>query len=507
MNRIFFFCLITIILIQINLTGQTTGELKGEGYTVFYSPDSVVISEGYMVSGKPDGYWKNYYTDGILKSEGNRKNFLLDSIWRFYSEEGQLILEIDYEQGKKNGFRSTYQGNEIIRERFVQDVKQGESYVLSADLKIKSKIPFVDGLEEGIARDYDTLGNIIQLVYYKKGYVVERERINRTNSNGLRHGRWKWFFDDEIAVQKEGSYNNGLENGYWKEYDRDGNLISATKYVDGEKQEKAEELVKLDMRTDYFPSGKTKVVSTYTKDGIPEGVRREYNEAGEVEKSFIFRKGIIVAEGILTDDGKRQGFWKEFYPNGKLKATGIYMDDLREKVWEFYYQKGQLEQIGKYINGKPDSLWRWYHSNGKTLREEHFYNGLPDGVYSEFDDQGKLITTGEYLEGKMEGFWTLEIGDSREEGSYSEGLRSGIWKTYYPDGSLAFEGKYVDDLPNGKHQWWWPNGRLKMEAEFVMGRKSGELKKYNDDGTTLIAIDYKGGKEVKYDGISSDMEE
>ncbi|MFA5420377.1 MAG: hypothetical protein WC341_18125, partial [Bacteroidales bacterium] len=109
--------------------------------------------------------------------------------------------------------------------------------------------------------------------------------------------------------------------------------------------------------------------------------------------------------------------------------------------------------------------------------------------------------------GKKEGFWTLEVGDTRSEGNYSEGLRTGIWKTFYQDGMLAFEGKYVDDLPNGKHQWWWPDGKIKKEAEFVMGRRSGELKKFNEDGTLLIVISYKAGKEVKYDGISTDIDD
>jgi len=507
MNKLLFFLVFVLVGFYLDMPAQTNGKINPDGYNIFYSDDTTIVSEGYMRQGKPDGYWKNYYPDGVLKSEGNRKDFLLDSVWRFYDEEGKLTLEITYKQDKKNGFRTTYQGDEITRENFVNDVKQGDSYLLYASGKVKSKIPFVNGLEDGVARDYDEEGNIIQLVHYRKGYVVERERINRMNANQQRHGKWKWFFDDEFTVQMEGTYKNGLKEGYWKEYDRDGNLVSATKYVDGEKQEMAEELVQLDVRTDYYPDGQVKVRATYSKDGVPEGVRREYNELGEVEKSYVFRKGRIVAEGIFTDAGQRQGRWKEYYPNGKLKATGDYKDDLRENLWKFYYLNGQLEQIGKYIENQPDSLWRWYYETGKLLREENYYKGLSDGTYSEYDKQENLITTGDYLEGKKEGFWILQVGGFREEGNYSEGLRTGEWKSFYADGSPAFEGKFVDNLPNGKHRWWWPNGKLKKEVTFVMGRRSGEMKKYNDDGTLLIEISYKGGKEVKYDGIDTDLDE
>jgi len=505
MNKklILFFILSPVFMFP--LMAQQTGDAQS-GYRIFYSPDSIMVSEGLLRDGKPDGYWKNYYADGTIKSEGNRLNFLLDSLWRFYNEKGELILEIAYVEGKKNGFRTTYQGSEITRENFVNDIKQGYSFVLYPDKKVKMKVPFVNGLEEGMAKTYDEEGNITELVEYKKGYVVARERINRLNANEKRQGKWKWFFEDESTVQLEGNYKNGLKDGYWKEYDRDGNLLTATKYVDGEKQEMAEELVQLDIKTDYYPDGKVKIVATYNKDGLPEGVRREYNADGDVEKSFIFRKGKIVAEGIFTDAGLRQGLWKEFYTDGKLKATGLYTDDKRQGIWKFYYVNGQLEQMGKYVNGNPDSTWKWYYLNGNLLREENFYNALPDGNYTEYDLNGKIISAGEYIDGKKEGFWMHETGGFREEGDYSEDLRTGMWKSFYPDGESAFEGKFVDDLPNGGHRWWWPNGQMKEESVFVMGRKSGETKKYTSDGLLLISIEYKAGKEVKYDGIEADID-
>ena len=491
-----------VIVFTGSVSAQDTVSVNPNGYNKFYYDDGTLSSEGTMRDGKPDGYWKNYYQNGILKSEGNRKNYLLDSLWKFYDEEGKIVLEINYKEGKKNGYRTTYQGDEKTKEYFENDVKQGYTYTFYKDGSIKMKIPFVNGLEEGVAKEYDPSGNIIQLITYKKGYVVERERINRYDLDSLPHGKWKWFYDDE-TLRMEGNFKHGLKNGYFKEYDHDGNLISATKYVDGEKIEKAEELVKLEVRTDYYPDGKVKVVGTY-KDGIPEGVRREYNEQGEVEKSYIFRHGRIVGEGIFTDAGKKEGFWKEYYPDGTLKAVGSYQDDQRIGKWKFYYKSGQLEEIGKYVEGAPDSVWRWFYQSGKLLRTENFYNGLQDGVMTEYDEQGNIITQGDYLEGKKEGKWIYQVGDMREEGNYAEGLRNGLWKSYYADGTVAFEGKFIDDLPNGEHKWYWPNGKIKQVGKYVMGRKSGDWKKYDENGLLIITISYQAGKEVKYDNVPID---
>ncbi|PLX01758.1 MAG: hypothetical protein C0595_13575 [Marinilabiliales bacterium] len=503
-SKIFKILFFIVFIGQISISlAQQNSNVNPNGYNIFYFENGNISSEGTMKMGKPDGYWKNYYENGVLKSEGNRKNFLLDSLWKFYDEESKLVLKINYEAGKKNGFRTTYQENEIIKENFKNDVKQGYSYVLFANEKVKLKIPFEDGLETGLAKEYDIDGNIIQLITYKKGYVVERERINRYDADTLPNGKWKWFYDNEV-LKKEGNFKHGLKNGYFKEYDKNGDLISATKFVNGEKIEKAEELAKLDVRTDYYPDGKVKIVATYDKNGIPEGVRREYNKEGEVEKSYIFLHGRIIGEGIFTDAGLKEGSWKEYYPDGKLKATGDYASDKKTGNWKYFYPNGKLEQIGKYDMGKADSIWHWYYPDGKLLREENFINGLSDGLMTEYSNDGKIITSGDYIEDKKEGFWFYVYGDTREEGDYAEGMRNGKWKSYYDDGSLSFEGKFVDDLPNGEHTWYWDNGKIKKQGKYSMGRKNGDWKKYDYNGLLLITISYRAGKEVKYDGIDVD---
>jgi uncharacterized protein len=486
------------------MEAQDTNSINLNGFNRFYYENGEISSEGYMKDGKPNDYWKNYYSNGNLKSEGNRKNFLLDSLWKFYDEDGKIVLEINYKEGKKNGFRITHQGNEITKETFKNDVKEGPTYSFYANGALKTKVPFVNGLEEGIAREYDQSGNVIQLTVYKKGYVVDRERINRYDADSLPDGKWKWFYDDD-QLQMEGTFNHGLKNGYFKEYDREGNLTSVTKFIDGEKDETAEELMKLEVRTDYYPDGKIKVVGTYNDKGIPEGVRREYNEEGEVEKAYIFRYGKIIAEGVFTDSGEKEGLWKEYFPDGKLKAIGDYNKDKKAGLWKFYYQSGQVEQVGTYVDGEPDSTWKWYHSNGKLMREEYFLNGLSDGLMTEYNVNGKVVTQGDYIEGKKEGKWFYAAGDNRDEGEYIEGMRNGWWQSTYPDGTISFKGKFVDDLPNGKHTWYWENGKIKQEGTYIMGRKNGEWKKYDKDGIPLIIITYQAGKEIKYDGINVDI--
>ena len=216
--------------------------IRSNGYNVFHYPDGKIASEGTMRDGKPDGYWKNYYENGRLKSEGNRKNFQLDSLWKFYDDKGHLTVTIQYKNGKKNGFRTTYQGKNVVKEHFVNDVKQGYTYYYYPNGKVKLKIPFKNGLEEGTAYEYaEEDGRIIQIITYKKGYVYKRMRMNRYDANHQPDGKWMWFYPDG-KVRLVGFFNHGLKNGYFKTYDENGNLVSTEKYVNGEKEKKAEAL-------------------------------------------------------------------------------------------------------------------------------------------------------------------------------------------------------------------------------------------------------------------------
>ncbi|MCX6234683.1 MAG: toxin-antitoxin system YwqK family antitoxin [Bacteroidetes bacterium] len=470
-----------------------------DGYNMFYYSNGQISSEGYMVKGQPDGYWKTFYENGILKSEGNRKNFELDSLWKFYDEKGRTILEINYANGKKNGIRTTFSDKEKMEEKFKDDIKQGLTTFYYPDGKIRQTIPFVDGLENGIAMEYTQEGIVIGLVEYKKGFVVNRERINRKDVNNLKQGPWKFFYDNGI-VRMEGTYTNDKRNGYFKEYDRNRNLVSVSKYINDLLQEDVAEIADLDVRTDYYPNGKIKTVASF-KNNIPEGVRREYAEDGKINRAFIFKEGVITGEGIISETGIKEGPWKEYFNDRSLQAEGRYSNGKRIGEWKFYYPGGTLEQTGAYTSGDPEGTWTWYYPSGNLLREENYLNGLPDGNVVEYDDDGTLISQGQYIEGYEDGKWIYEMGIYREEGYYRNGLRNGQWKSYYSDGTKLFEGEYIDDNPNGKHIFYWENGQIKDEGRYVMGIKEGDWIKYNYDGTPFLIITYKNGTEIKYDGV------
>ncbi|MBE0662512.1 MAG: toxin-antitoxin system YwqK family antitoxin [Bacteroidales bacterium] len=493
--------ILVVVISQMSwMTTFSQEAFNPDGYNIFYHTNGNISSEGTMRNGKPDGYWKTYHENGIIKSEGNRVDFELDSVWTFYDETGDISLEISYKAGVKDGIRKTYRVDEIIVERFVKDVKTGLTEHFFTDGALMRTIPFENGLEQGNGFEYDHEGNIITLIEYRRGFIINRESINRHDHNGLKQGRWKYFYDDG-ALQMEGTFRNGKRDGFFKTYDRNGNLLDLKKFVNDEEIIDAPEIFRLEVVTEYYETGVISRVTTY-RNNLPEGVSREYAEDGSISEAIVYAAGNVIGKGIIDEEGNKEGDWEDYYIDGSLRAQGTYKNNKKTGEWIYYHENGTLEQKGTYDDeGKPVGEWVWYYDNGNLWREELFINGLQDGLVTEFDPFGKIISEGEYFEGLEEGKWIYNFENHKIEGSYSSGRRNGVWKHYYSNGQLSFEGQFIDDNPNGKHIYYWEDGNKKDEEEYIMGRKEGDWIRYNEDGTPLLVITYSNNREVKYDGV------
>jgi len=482
------------------LSFSQESDVNPNGYNRFYFDNGIISSEGTLRDGKPDGYWKTYFEDGTLKSEGNRVNYMLDSTWVFYNDKGDIILKINYKKDKKNGLRVTYREKEYLEENFVNDVKQGYTTLYYSNGRVKNRTFFKNGLENGISKTFNPEGLVVRIVEYKSGFVVSRDDINATDMKGDRQGRWVTFWDND-NIHIDGTYRDGRKHGYFKTYNRKGELESVEKFDNGELMVNAQEVAEVNIKTDYYPDGKVKVVAGY-RNGKPEGIRREYDRNGNVVASSVFKNGTLTGEGIIDDQMQKDGPWKEYYADGSLEAEGNYDKGKRTGSWKFYYKDGSLRQTGLYNKlGNYDGEWKWYYPGGELLRSEFFINGREDGLMQEFDEKGNVIVKGDYVDGLEEGEWYYSSGDVIRKGEYRSGMRYGTWKTFLADGTLIFKGDFIDDNPNGRHLHYWDNGRIKDDATWLMGKRHGEWTKYNYEGEPIISISYNNGVELKYDGI------
>ncbi len=486
------FCILTF-----NLFSQDSIKFQ-----TYYYPSGVKSSEGYLVNGKPDKYWINYYENGVKSVEGNRKNYQLDSIWNFYNRSGKIINIISYSQGKKNGWSYFFSDSLNTKEFYQKGIKNGKTFEYYPNGNIHWERNFVKGKEQGNSYEYSYLNDslIITIKEYKNDVPQKEREINRVDHKKNKQGMWIQFYDSK-SIKKEEPYLNNLLHGYVKMYDTLGGLKEIKKYEYGVLIENPKELMKAEVRKETDSATKIKTVGPYV-DGKKDGVFKSYDEKGSLIAVENFQNGISISYGNLGEGGVKNGAWKEYYEDKKLKIEGTYTKDIKTGVWKYYHRNGALEQTGQYnTSGKAIGEWKWYYDNGNLLREETFENGLEEGEMTEYSIDGKIISKGKYSGGMKEGMWLYEMGVYKEFGNYKDDLKEGMWKHEYTDNNTKrFEGEFIAGQAAGEHKYYYPSGNLKSKGPCVGGYKNGDWIYYLESGEQEKIITFINDEEYKVNG-------
>ncbi len=487
------------------------------GEVQFFYPNDQVSSEGIMRDGKPDGYWRTYYVTGVVKSEGKRTNFLLDSLWNFYNQASELTEQISYKIGERSGYSNKYiynnpqnpgQSTLISSELYVFGKKEGSSFYYHPTGELKLIVFYNGGKKQGLSREFSKDSTLITVVQYKDNYVIERERVNRTDEQGNKQGTFRNYYENG-RIKKEENYLNNQLHGYYREFDGKGELVMALRYERGTIVEEIDEDMKelLDMKSTFDSEGRLIFTGGY-KEGVPVGIHRFFDTAGVVENAYLYNElGQKVSEGIIDQQGRRKGAWTDFYSSGEVQAKGNYQNNQRSGSWTYFQEKGSIEQKGRFERGRYMGLWNWYYPNGNKWREESYFNGREDGMFVEYDQGGNILTKGDYIGGEKEGEWIYQVGDHEERGSFVIGLREGTWKYYYPSGSVKYEGSYSQGNPDKRHKYYYPDGKLKEEQYYEMGIREKNWKKYDEEGNLVMTITYKNNNEQRINGVKIKLPE
>jgi hypothetical protein len=71
----------------------------------------------------------------------------------------------------------------------------------------------------------------------------------------------------------------------------------------------------------------------------------------------------------------RHGRFAMFHNNGTIATEGEYRDGLEEGVWRDYYENGQLAAEGVYCNGKEEGYWRFWARDGTEQPAVEYMGG------------------------------------------------------------------------------------------------------------------------------------
>ena len=313
----------------------------------------------YDREGKRHGYWKTFFDDWSLHTECYYRHGLRDGFYKEYDEKGNLKKIVKYVNDVE----------QVLEPDMKPLVVQHEYYPSG---KVKREASFRDGRREGVWREFDEEGNVINSQTYKKGALVSEGVVG---TDGKRRGDYKEFYADS-TLRAEGVFIDGLRSGEWKFFYQNGKIQEVGTYKEGDPD---------GVWTWYYDNGQKQIEEQFYK-GQPNGPYKEYDS-----------KGNLIVSGTYFD-GMKNGKWTEEI--GDMRTQGEYRNDKQVGEWISYYDNDKMAFRGTFNAGYPDGEHFFYYPNGK-LREIQCYSaGVKNGDWKKYLDTGELYFTVTYDQGK-----------------------------------------------------------------------------------------------------------
>jgi len=140
--------------------------------------------------------------------------------------------------------------------------------------------------------------------------------------------------------------------------------------------------------------------------------------------------------------------------------------------------------------------------NGKVTGKEQgsFKNGKREGIFVYYRDSGQIVWKGNYKNGKAEGTWVSyhKNGQLQIKRNRKKGKLEGAWVSYHKNGQLHKKGNYKNDKYEGAFVRYWNNGQLRSKGNWKNNEKEGAYVSYNKDGTVwkTFAGTFKDGMKI-----------
>lgn len=120
-----------------------------------------------------------------------------------------------------------------------------------------------------------------------------------------------------------------------------------------------------------------------------------------LSQSFTIHDGDTIN---VTVNGKKQGFWRYYWPNDDLKYEVFYENDEKQGIEiKFYDAQDCIELSNTFKNGVLDGPSTSFFPNCSTRCEEVYRDGLKNGYERCYDDAGFMLTEGNFVKGELAG--------------------------------------------------------------------------------------------------------
>lgn len=448
---------------EIKARFYTNEQNQSHGLYEFWFVDGSLNIKGWYENNLKTGIWSEYYQDGSLEKQGEYKNDHRIGIWFEFYENGNLFFKTIYDDQGRKETESTFNedGSLYKTSLYYQGKKTGKWITWWPNGLQKTQQEYIDGQKTGTWIQWYDNGSISQRSNYiddKLDGVVESWHNNgnikasTSYTKGVKNGPEKeWYLNGQPAV--DGFYVNGDKTGFWSTWYKNGNVRTKTRY---------DKNMKNGVEQVYRKNGTLRAEDSFKnnkRDGI---IKMWYNDGSTLHR---------VVE--VNEQGVPNGLSVSYYENGHKKIEGIYQPDVPNPLSKVWAPDGTF--LGEREQYQNDTDWYF-------LDEECY----KDGPYiSYYPGSSNIYQLGFFVNGIRQGLWKTfyEDGNISAETFYNEtDLIHDTFTVWYNNGVKSYTENYLDDIPDGEFHYYYNNGQLAAHGIYDHGSSNTPWEVYTVTG-------------------------
>ncbi|MDR1951766.1 MAG: hypothetical protein LBP96_06025 [Bacteroidales bacterium] len=179
---------------------------------------------------------------------------------------------------------------------------------------------------------------------------------------------------------------------------------------------------------------------------------------------------------FIDSKGLRQGIWKVIRPEGMsyigqfkdgnpygqfrhfdrydrtISILDYFRDGYAAKVTHFHPSNGKIRATGFFLERERDSTWEMFDTEGRLMKRENYKDGMLHGLAETFDREGNCIDSTEWYRDLRNGYWWRKDEDGTQWTTYKLNLSHGVYEAYYENENPRIKGVYEEGL---KEKTWY----------------------------------------------------
>ena len=190
-------------------------------------------------------------------------------------------------------------------------------------------------------------------------YASDSIASEGTLRDGKPDGYWKTYYETG-QLKSEGNRENYLLEGLWVFYSENGDTTLAITYHNDLKNGPRRIYLSDEIQEDQFANDvRVNQSRRYDrryhllqvipiKDGYEHGISPVYDTTGRLIEIITYKKGFVNTREVLNRydaQGRKNGYWKEFYDNFELHWEQYYKHGLREGYYKEYDEKATSKRL------------------------------------------------------------------------------------------------------------------------------------------------------------------